>query len=90
MARNPARRTSHPWAVLQSLGVLCRLIQEGYGALRDCPHTEEATDRERVVTYFILHGVAEALGQIREALTLLAEIEPSFDGLAAFVRGRPR
>ena len=83
MTRNPARRASHPWAVLQSLGVLCRLIHEGYSALRDCPHTEAATDRERVVTYFILHGVVEALGQIREALTLLVEIEPSFDGLAA-------
>jgi len=83
MSKRAPRPTTHPWAVLQSLGVLIHLIHEGYGALRDNPQDETASNRERAVTYFILHGVVEALGQIREALTLLEEVRPSFAGLAA-------
>lgn len=82
MAKRPPRPTTHPWAVLQSLDVLVHLIYEGYLALREQPHTEAATNRERTITYFLLHGVVEALGQIREAFALLAEIEPCFDGLS--------
>lgn len=81
--RNAPRPTSHPWAVLHSFGVLYRLLDEGYRVLRDCPHTEAATDRERATSYFILHGIVEALGQAREALTLLADMEPCLGDLSA-------
>ena len=74
MSRRPVRRTAHPWGVIHGLVHLHHVINEGYAALRDSPHTEEATKRERVVTYFILHGIVESLGQVREALVLLGDM----------------
>lgn len=78
MQRRPIRKSTPPEAVIYALAHLHHVATEGYAILRDGPHSEEATKRERVVKYCVLHGIVESLGQVREALVLLKDINSCF------------
>ena len=77
MKKRPVRETTHAWSVLYTFAHLYFILNLGYEVLREKKLTAEATNRERVILYFVLHGIVESLAQVEEAINILAEIEPS-------------
>ncbi len=76
MVVRKARDAAHAGAVWTSLARLRNILQYGYAALRR-PTKAKPKQREIVIRYFILHGLVTALGQVREAVQLLIEVQPS-------------
>lgn len=64
--------------VWTSLARLRNIVHYGYAELRR-PTKAKPKQREIVVRYFVLHGIVLALGQVKEALHLLIELEPSLN-----------
>jgi hypothetical protein len=83
MANRDVRDTAHAGGIFHALIHLDHVLHHGYQALRKIRSKPRIKKRERVVAYFVLHGILIALGQLREALNLLTELEPSLRDVIA-------
>lgn len=81
MTNRPVRDTASPWGLIHSFVHLNHVVTHGSNALREHAAKRETTEQERVVGYFIVHGLVEALGHVREALRLLVEVAPCLSGI---------
>jgi hypothetical protein len=76
------RDAAHAGGIADAFRHLRHVMVYGYEALRR-PSKAKPKQREVVVRYFILHGIVTALGQVRETLNLLTEVEPSLKSVVA-------
>jgi hypothetical protein len=84
-AKREIRETAHAGGMVHTLVHLHHVITYGYDGLRRLTGKGKMKRRERVVGYHLVHGILISLGQVREALSILVELESSLrDAFAPF------